>query len=140
MVFGRTSSGVLDKANLGNTGFIIQGGGSGTKAYKVGAAGDVNGDGVADFIVGAPSVGTDAAYVVYGGASLAGASIQLSNVGGTVSGFKIQGPSSRNFGYDVSYAGDLNGDGLADLLVGSTARPAAPPYRPRTLLAAAAAL
>jgi len=84
--------------------------------------GDINGDGVADFIIGSPTGSTGrSAYVVFGGASLAGSSIDVSQIGGAVAGFRIAGFSNRDdgFGGDVSYAGDINGDGLADMAIGS---------------------
>jgi hypothetical protein len=81
---------------------------------SVGAAGDVNGDGYADVIVGAQnndSGGTDAgrAYVYYGGPEAdAVADLVLTGAAG-----------GDNFGRSVGTAGDVNGDGFADVIVGA---------------------
>jgi hypothetical protein len=99
--------------------------------YSVGAAGDVNGDGLADLVVGAPdtALGTNAVdssprvYVVFGKAG-GGAAINLSSISPTTGtpagGFVINGlGGSDSTGIAVDTAGDFNGDGLADLIVGA---------------------
>jgi hypothetical protein len=81
---------------------------------SVSSAGDVNGDGYADVIVGAPgndTAGTDAgrAYVFYGGPGAdAAADLTLTGAG-----------AGDVFGFSVSSAGDVNGDGYADVIVGA---------------------
>jgi hypothetical protein len=73
---------------------------------SVASAGDLNGDGFGDVIVGAPEA--DDAYVYWG--SAAGLSL-----GPTV----LHSPSSRaGFGAAVSTAGDVNGDGFCDAIIG----------------------
>ncbi|WGM40739.1 cadherin domain-containing protein [Caulobacter sp. NIBR1757] len=93
---------------------------------SVSAAGDINGDGRADFIVGAPKAngpaGLDvgAAYVIFGQASggFAGG-IDVNALNGT-NGFVIRGGAATDsLGFSVSAAGDVNGDGRADLIVGA---------------------
>ena len=76
----------------------------------VSEAGDVNGDGYSDVIVGAPDDGLGYTYVYHGSntglSSVASWSVgNLTNTGG--------------FGYSVSTAGDVNGDGYSDVIVGS---------------------
>ena len=91
---------------------------------SVSNAGDVNGDGLDDLIIGAhrsnlSDTDAGASYVVFGQAS--GAPVELSNLlaaGST--GFVISGGAAdENAGLSVSGAGDLNGDGFADLVIGA---------------------
>ncbi len=82
--------------------------------FSVASAGDVNGDGYGDIIVGAPTNdagGGDAgrAYVYYGG-RIPDGTADLLLTGGEVSG---------DFGLSVASAGDVNGDGYPDVIVGA---------------------
>jgi hypothetical protein len=82
---------------------------------SVSTAGDVNGDGYGDVIVGAPDYTGDiaeegAAFVFHGSAS--GLEITPAWV--------IEGDQgSCSFGSNVRTAGDVNGDGFADVIVGA---------------------
>ena len=90
----------------------------------VSEAGDVNGDGIADLIVGAwgasPSGSASGeSYVVFGKTSAWAASLDLSTLDGTT-GFRLDGvTTNNNAGFAVSGAGDVNGDGFDDLIVGA---------------------
>jgi VCBS repeat-containing protein len=130
VVFGKSTTSAIDLSTIaaGSSlqGFVINGQcvtEGGLSGWSVSAAGDVNGDGLADLIVGAPNVSTSAtiagrSYVVFGKASAA--AIELSDVALGNGGFTIDSQeSSSKLGASVSAAGDVNGDGLADLLVGS---------------------
>jgi hypothetical protein len=84
-------------------------------------AGDVNGDGAPDVLVGAPGadsngrVGSGSAYVVFGGVGLRGV-VDLAAPGAGAA--RIDGAAAgQHAGWGVAPAGDVNGDGLADLLV-----------------------
>src|SRR5204862_7963948 len=81
-------------------------------------AGDVNGDGVADLIIGANSANsyTGESYVVFGKASGFAASLDLGSLDGS-NGFSLTGGEFN--GYSVASAGDVNGDGFADVIIGA---------------------
>ena len=89
---------------------------------SVASAGDVNGDGRAELIVGAyggassSRSGAGSSYVIYGTASPS--NVDLASLGS--SGFRIDGAATSDFsGYSVAAAGDVNGDGRADVIVGA---------------------
>jgi Ca2+-binding RTX toxin-like protein len=128
VVFGSgtpPSSVDLDAVVLGSGGFNIFGenGGAGL-GVSVSSAGDVNGDGFDDLIVGAAaddngSERTGVAYVVFGSGT-APASVDLEAVALGVGGFKIVGENDGDTaGHSVSSAGDVNGDGFDDVIVGA---------------------
>ena len=77
---------------------------------SVATAGDINGDGYSDVIVGAPGYQNGKAYVYLG--SSGGIS--------TVEDFLLGSPSSSYFGESVATAGDVNGDGFSDVLIGDS--------------------
>jgi hypothetical protein len=89
----------------------------------VASAGDVNADGIADLVVVAPAFrgGTNngAAYIIFGSSSLsASATFALPPTAGH--GFTITGINANDYlGYSVASAGDVNADGIADLVVGA---------------------
>ena len=121
VVFGK-ASGFTSNLNLssldGSNGFQINGeAADSSSGYSVSSAGDVNGDGFADLIVGTKFTG--ASYVVFGKASGFLPNLQLSSLDGTT-GFRINGEASYDrSGHSVASAGDFNGDGFADLIIGA---------------------
>ncbi len=125
---GRRLLAVVDLATIGSQGTIFYGADAAdASGISVSSAGDINGDGYDDMIIG--SLQADASgnaksnagesYVVFGAATLP-ATIDLGTMALSV-GFKIFGSDIDDFsGSSVSGVGDVNGDGLDDLIVGAS--------------------
>jgi hypothetical protein len=96
--------------------WMIEGENAGDNAgYSVATAGDVNGDGYADVIVGAPY--DDGPYTDTGRVS-----VYLGSASGpaTTASWQVVGDQQdAHFGASVSTAGDVNGDGYADVIIGA---------------------
>jgi len=87
---------------------------------SVAGAGDVNGDGHDDVVIGSPFVDSNRgfAYVLFGARTPP--VLDLATVPATGQGFAISGKDvGQRTGFSVAGAGDVNGDGLADLIVGA---------------------
>jgi Ca2+-binding RTX toxin-like protein len=76
---------------------------------SISSAGDINGDGIDDIIVGASGKG----YVIFGSKNGFAANFDLTTLDGT-NGFTLPGTGGA-----VSNAGDLNGDGIDDVIIGA---------------------
>ena len=91
---------------------------------SVSSAGDVNGDGIDDLIIGAPYADagdhedSGESYVVFGKNTSFDVSFDLANLT-EADGFVINGANEGDrSGFSVSSAGDVNGDGIDDLIIG----------------------
>jgi hypothetical protein len=129
VIFGKASA--LDNINLASfasaDGFRIVGAAAGDRSgYSVSSAGDVNGDGYADMIVGCQLADNNSrnnsgsSYVIFG--KLSGFSdIDLDTFSTAgLDGFRIDGAAINDgSGHLIAYAGDVNGDGYGDVIVGA---------------------
>jgi FG-GAP repeat/RTX calcium-binding nonapeptide repeat (4 copies) len=128
VVFGKAQNftSVIEVSALnGATGFQINGEAAGNKSgASVSSAGDMNGDGFGDVIIGAPEAGPNgngsgASYVLFGKAQGFNSVIELSALNGA-RGFQISGVAeNHNSGRSVAAAGDVNGDGFGDVIIGA---------------------
>jgi FG-GAP repeat protein len=101
--------------------------------FSVSNAGDVNGDGIDDLLIGARNAGPDvpgsfqgATYLVFGGAAhlealdkldgLNDNRVELANIV-PAHGYRFDGKAGEAAGCRVSTAGDMDGDGFADLII-----------------------
>lgn len=128
VVFGRAneSSGKLDLATLdGKNGFRITGNTSGaiTNQGAAAAVGDINGDGYDDLLINSPGSSLGGAnagsvYVVFGKGSGFAAAVNVTTLDAAGT-WRIDGATGEYAGTSVSAAGDVNGDGFADIVIGA---------------------
>ena len=90
--------------------------GNSSYTWSAGTAGDVNGDGYSDIIVGAPNFNTSnptagKAYIYHGGASGPSLTPDWESSGEDL--------ADTGFGQAVATAGDVDGDGFSDVIVGA---------------------
>jgi len=131
LVFGRPAGWAarLDLGTLdGREGFRLDGPAAGAlSGYRVAAAGDVNGDGLADLLIGAVNASpleralAGASYLVFGQAGPWGPSLDLAALDGGTGVCLAGATAGEASGIAVAGAGDVNGDGYADLIIGAHA-------------------
>ena len=128
VVFGKSTGTAVELSAIEQSnnagGFVINGvSASDAAGDSVSSAGDVNGDGFDDLIIGAPGDDPNGSYsgasfVVFGKSN--GKAVALSDVQAGIGGFVINGVTAFDrSGEYVSSAGDVNGDGFDDLIIGA---------------------
>jgi len=128
VVFGKADSFsvAVDLSALdGSNGFRVDGAVLGDFAgFAVGAGGDLNADGFADLLIGAPAVNNagihrGSGYVVFGHAGTFPTSLALTSLNGS-NGFRLDGgQDNEQVGFSLHAGGDINDDGVDDLLIGA---------------------
>ncbi|MGZ8634225.1 MAG: hypothetical protein ACXWZZ_10300 [Solirubrobacteraceae bacterium] len=133
VIFGKRDAAPVDLASLGAGGFAIRGDGDFVSVVAGRMAGDVNGDGLADIAV-ALNVDSDedagTVAVVFGKADSTTVDVSANRFGLPTWGIRAVGGTSsmllgsaNGTGAAVAAAGDVNGDGLGDVLLGAAGAP-----------------
>ncbi len=117
VLYGATSFPSLITVNdiNGSNGFLINAPGG----RQVATLGDVNGDGISDFIIGTPHW-SGQSWVIFGRSSNYPALLDVSWLNG-INGFRISDFEGSRPAYFVGGAGDINNDGYNDILIGNWA-------------------
>ncbi|MCF2497505.1 FG-GAP-like repeat-containing protein [Dyadobacter chenhuakuii] len=107
---------IVVNGNPANANSVLESNQAGAQAgYAVSSAGDVNGDGYSDVIVGAPffdkgESNEGAAFIYHGSASGIAASAAITLEGNQ---------NEAQFGISAASAGDINKDGFSDIIIGA---------------------
>ena len=129
LLFGSSARKTAGHVNMtavesGATSLVIVGVNKTQLGSAISGGGDVNGDGIADVIIGAwqenvGAFGAGAVYVLFGRADTF-ITLDMNNWVTGMVGFRIFGPPIVNLavGGVVSLAKDVNGDGVDDIILG----------------------
>ncbi|MEM6501038.1 MAG: hypothetical protein AAF685_04270 [Cyanobacteria bacterium P01_C01_bin.89] len=128
IVFGRQGSfptSLFPTDLNGSNGFTLRSNQTGRLGFSVSGAGDINGDGIADLIVGAPAANPQGefdisgqSYVIFGRSQGFPALVDVDQLNGAA-GFAIAGAVGDRTGASASAAGDVNGDRIQDFIIGA---------------------
>lgn len=119
VIYGKASgwTASVDALSIGSGGKLIDGVTTNGQFGRAVGAGDLNGDGVADLIVGAPELDGGRVYAVFGATNW-NPPTSVSSLSGS-DGFVVMAADPQDeLGYSVT-AGDVNGDGKSDLVIGT---------------------
>jgi hypothetical protein len=119
-VYVRPSVVTFEAVADGVGGFAVTGSSGEDFGASVSAAGDVDGDGFGDVLIGAPgaAAGDGAVYLVYGRAAPRSFEVDV-DVASEPASCRIAGANGARLGVALAAVGDVNGDKLADFLVGA---------------------
>lgn len=126
LVLGKTDHVNVDladvRAGTGGLQIIAEGAGDLNNLVVTGGV-DLNRDGIEDLVIGASLNGegganAGAVYMVWGGGGLG--TVNLSQIAQSFGGAKIVGSAGSLPGTLVAIGGDMNGDGVADLILGAS--------------------
>ena len=123
IAFGRSTFGAIDNVTQGSGITAFQIDTPATHSVTVTAAGDVNGDGFADVIIGHyfNDHSDQTNYVVFGHSGSFPPLFDVWTVDGT-DGFTMTGTpglGGDRDGFAIASAGDVNGDGISDIIMGA---------------------
>src|SRR3954447_15677777 len=137
LLFGKATSAATDINALGTAGYELRGAAGMKSGREPTAVPDMNGDGKAELLIGAPDFDSDtgttglegAVFVVFGGSVAPGGVFDLSSLNGDAGdpGFRVTGPIRRAASIvnqarlgNENAAGDINGDGRGDLVLSAS--------------------
>lgn len=110
--------------NLAGSGFGL---GANTGMHNLSSAGDLNGDGIPDQMVGAPNLSgtglSGSVYLLFGRNPAPSGPPVIGSDMTADTGISLTGPSPSNTGKQVDAAGDVDGDGLPDYFIAAPTTP-----------------
>ena len=119
VVYGRSGNWPIpnNQEMLANASTSFMGLTGATIGGKIMPAGDVNGDGLADLLIGDPA--NNRVFLIFGKPTYFGGDLVLDGPQGSNWSVLVP-PAGQTIGQYLGSAGDVNGDGYADLLIGAT--------------------